>query len=260
MQTKNRSIVILIIVFSLVIVACGETEEPSKVEPVEVEPIDGSDLSRVTLTTRAAERLDIQVDQIIEDTITRMRSVGGQIVTERNNADEDLEDVRVRVSLNVDELEEIDLDEPVIISPLDGGESEVFLADTNSSIPEELTGSFIESATDNSSEEVQKVLYFRIDSAEYDLPPGLRVQVQLKMVNSGSERLILPYSALLYDTNGDTWAYTTDSESLTFVREPVTVDYIDGDRVILLDGPPAGTRVAIIGVAELYGAEVGVGK
>jgi hypothetical protein len=30
--------------------------------------------------------------------------------------------------------------------------------------------------------------------------------------------------------------------------------------VVLLDGPPVGTEVATVGIAELYGADTGVGK
>jgi hypothetical protein len=47
---------------------------------------------------------------------------------------------------------------------------------------------------------------------------------------------------------------------LTYVREPITVDYIEGDMVVLVDGPAAGTEVVTVGVAELYGADTGIGK
>ena len=44
------------------------------------------------------------------------------------------------------------------------------------------------------------------------------------------------------------------------MRHPVTGEYIEGDRAILLDGPPVGTNVVTVGVAELYGADTGIGK
>jgi hypothetical protein len=75
----------------------------------------------------------------------------------------------------------------------------------------------------------------------------------------GTPRLVIPYAALIYDLNGGTWAYTSP-EPLTFVRAPITVDYIEGDIAVLLDGPPAGTAVATVGVAELYGTDTGIGK
>ena len=44
-----------------------------------------------------------------------------------------------------------------------------------------------------------------------------------------------------------------------YIRK-ITVDYIEGERVYLLDGPPAGTEVAVVGVPELYGIDTGVGR
>ena len=40
-----------------------------------------------------------------------------------------------------------------------------------------------------------------------------------------------------------------------FVRQAVVVEHIDGDRVILAEGPPTGTVVATVGVTQLMGAE-----
>jgi hypothetical protein len=69
----------------------------------------------------------------------------------------------------------------------------------------------------------------------------------------------MPYAALLYDPNGDTWAYT-NPEPLVFVRSPVAIARIDGDVAILSWGPPPGTRVVTVGAAELLGAEYEVGE
>jgi hypothetical protein len=74
----------------------------------------------------------------------------------------------------------------------------------------------------------------------------------------GASRTVIPYAAVFYDTHGATWAYTSPGP-LTFVRDRIRVDYIEGDRAILTDGPPAGTEVVTVGVAELFGAETGVG-
>jgi hypothetical protein len=75
----------------------------------------------------------------------------------------------------------------------------------------------------------------------------------------GELRLVIPYSAVIYGLHGETWAYLT-LEPLTYVREPITVDYIKDDTVFLLEGPTVGTEVVTVGVAELYGTETGVGK
>jgi len=74
----------------------------------------------------------------------------------------------------------------------------------------------------------------------------------------GGQRKIVPYSAVLYDEHGNTWVYTSP-EPLTFIREPVSVAYISGDSAILSDGPPIGTGVVTVGVAELLGTEYKIG-
>jgi hypothetical protein len=64
----------------------------------------------------------------------------------------------------------------------------------------------------------------------------------------------IPYAAILYDTQGATWAYT-NPVPLTFVRNPVTVDRIQGDLAILSHAFPSDTAVVTVGAEELYGAE-----
>ena len=83
--------------------------------------------------------------------------------------------------------------------------------------------------------------------------------VELSMLGSGALKKVVPYSAVIYDLTGGTWVYTSP-EPLTYVREPISVDYIEGDMAVLADGPDVGTLVATVGVAELYGIDTGVGK
>lgn len=71
-------------------------------------------------------------------------------------------------------------------------------------------------------------------------------------------RPVVPYAAVVYDAQGETWAYE-GVEDLTFVRHPIAVDHIDGDRAVLTEGPEAGSPVVTVGVAELWGVETGVG-
>lgn len=77
-------------------------------------------------------------------------------------------------------------------------------------------------------------------------------------VNGKSQKTVLT-AAVYYDLNGATWVYTSP-EPLTFVRAPISVDHIDGSQAILSDGPPSGTTVVTVGVAELYGTEFGVAE
>ena len=78
-------------------------------------------------------------------------------------------------------------------------------------------------------------------------------------LGGGRARTAMPYAAVLYDPNGDTWAYT-NPEPLVFVRAPITVVTIDGNRAVLSAGPAAGTEVVTVGAAELLGTEYEVGE
>jgi multidrug efflux pump subunit AcrA (membrane-fusion protein) len=80
-----------------------------------------------------------------------------------------------------------------------------------------------------------------------------RVDLQTASVR----RNVVPYAALLYDPEGKTYVYTSP-KPLEYLREEVKVDRIEGDRVLLSRGPPAGTRVVTVGAAEVYGTELEV--
>jgi len=73
---------------------------------------------------------------------------------------------------------------------------------------------------------------------------------------SGDHRVV-PYSALIYDGEGGAFVYTAP-EPRSFLRAAVVVDRIEGDRVLLTDGPAAGSRVVTIGAVEVYGTELDV--
>ncbi len=74
------------------------------------------------------------------------------------------------------------------------------------------------------------------------------------LANRTETRKVVPYGALMYDKKGDTWTFT-NPQPLVFIRQHVAVEDIEGDRVILAEGPPAGTVVVTVGAAELMGAE-----
>jgi hypothetical protein len=79
------------------------------------------------------------------------------------------------------------------------------------------------------------------------------VTVGSQQVN-GKEKLVIPYAALLYDSSGQAWVYV-NVEPLVFIREPITVDFINGNEVILSEGPDAGASVVTLGATELFGSE-----
>lgn len=68
----------------------------------------------------------------------------------------------------------------------------------------------------------------------------------------------IPYSAILYAPDGVTWIYVSP-EPLTYLRELVVVDRIEGEVAVLSGGPAVDTEVVTVGVAELYGTEFEVG-
>ena len=70
-------------------------------------------------------------------------------------------------------------------------------------------------------------------------------------------RLVIPYSALLYLPDGTTIAYT-NPEGHSYVRETVVVESIEGDLAVLTSGPKVGTAVVTTGGTELWGAEFGI--
>jgi hypothetical protein len=141
-------LVIVMILTAMHVAACSQTQAadaPAKIQPAQVEQIEGTELNRLTLTEKAAQRLDLQTAQVREEQL------------------------------------------------------------------------------------------------------------------DGSQRLVVPYSSVIYDLEGKTWIYI-NPEPLTYVREPVTVDYIEGDMAVLVEGPAIGTEVVTVGVPELYGADTGIGK
>jgi hypothetical protein len=83
---------------------------------------------------------------------------------------------------------------------------------------------------------------------------GIQTAPVIDMLVGGKQREIVPYAAVLYDLHGETWVYTNPAP-LTYVRDGISVDFIDGDLAVLSQGPPTGTAVVTVGVVELYGTE-----
>jgi hypothetical protein len=75
---------------------------------------------------------------------------------------------------------------------------------------------------------------------------------------AGKKRKVVPYGAVLYEADGKTSVYVSSAPN-TYVREPITVEFIEGDRAVLSAGPATGSTIVTVGAAELYGTETGVG-
>ena len=80
--------------------------------------------------------------------------------------------------------------------------------------------------------------------------------VEVRSDPTEAGRTVIPYAAVLYDPNGDTWTYTSPKPRV-FQREDISIARIDGDSAILARGPPVGTPVVTIGATEIWGVEYG---
>jgi hypothetical protein len=69
----------------------------------------------------------------------------------------------------------------------------------------------------------------------------------------------VPHSAVTYDAEGKTWVYLNPAPD-TFMREEVTVEFMDDNSIYLSAGPAVGDSIATTGVQEMVGAEFGVGE
>ena len=88
---------------------------------------------------------------------------------------------------------------------------------------------------------------------------GLRTATVTGTTVDGRRLKQIPYSAVVYENNGDTWAYTMVGP-LAFQREHLTIDRVLGGTVLLTEGPPVGAEVVSVGAEELQGVEYGVGE
>jgi hypothetical protein len=220
------------------------TSASAKEKPAKVEKIEGSELSRITLTERAAQRIDLQTVPVKVEQVLRTRKVGGEV--KAVNTSSNASTARVQVSLSPGELSRINRNQPARVAALeDDGEDQDDPA-------AELAG-----VEDNDQDDEVVALNYTIKGAK-GLSAGQRVFVELPM-GAMSQRSVVPFSAVIYDLKGDTWVYT-NPQPLTYVRAKVAVDYVDDDTAVLASGPPAGTAIVANGVAQLYGAEFGVGK
>jgi hypothetical protein len=241
----------------------------AQASPSKVETIDGSEVKRVTLDAKAAERLAIQTEPVRKEKVVFRTVVLGQVEDEASAKSTATSEpasastpvtapggkIRVLVLLDAaDDEDDVDdnLDED------DDDTAEIIAADDDDEDDEPLMAKRVAMAS-GVVETDSGMLYFKIPpKAHHNLTPGQRVGVRLAAPGSGAEKIIVPYSAVLYDAKGDAWVYT-NPEPLVFVRHRVTIDKIDRGRAVLQDGPAVGTKVVTVGAAELFGAESGVG-
>lgn len=101
--------------------------------------------------------------------------------------------------------------------------------------------------------------YYEISNSARDLNPGQRMAVILPARGGSRKALSVPASAITYDIHGGAWVYVEDAPH-TFRRQRVELIQTDGGQALLSRGLAAGAKVAVSGVAELFGTEFGAGK
>lgn len=89
-------------------------------------------------------------------------------------------------------------------------------------------------------------------------PAAQRLGLRTASVELVGDTLTVPSAAVFVDPEGVWWVYT-NPEPLVYVRHEIGLVQDDGGRALLSSGPPVGTNVVTVGVAELYGVEDAVG-
>jgi len=252
MKSLFLRLMILAVLAGIILVGCSPAATSSeKVLPATLEDIDGSEFKRVVLTEKAASRINVQTAQVGEAVVEPKLRVGGEVVKPVSTDANGNLNAYIRVRLNNSGSLEVDKDKQAFIIPLTG------VSDTRSLGAKSVEVDGL--VDDGEDEDDLDDLYLELDDDDNGLSVGERVFVDLPLNGGHVQRMVIPYSAVIYGVNGETWVYV-NQEPLVFVRQPIVIDYIDGDQAYLVEGPEVGATVVTMGVAELFGAETGVSK
>jgi hypothetical protein len=85
-----------------------------------------------------------------------------------------------------------------------------------------------------------------------------RIGIETAQAVADGPLIVIPYSALLYEPDGQTAVYVKVS-ALAYTRRFVTVSTVTGNQVMLTGGLQPGTEVVSRGGEELLGVQNGVG-
>lgn len=101
-------------------------------------------------------------------------------------------------------------------------------------------------------------------SEESDFPLVVLTQkaidrLDIQTITTSKNQLIIPYSTIKYDVNGNTWVYE-NPEPMVYTRKQVYISSIPGEEVILTEPLPEKTTIVTVGVPELSGVEHGIGQ
>ncbi len=258
MQFRNHWIVAVFVIAGLQLAACtGTTTAPS---PHEKPSVVDKEQKTVKLSQKAHDRLGVETTKVTEEQVTRKRKVGGEVVGASKVASSTSSSsggLLVRVNLNTSDVQAMDRKQPIHVMAIDSDDEDEVGEDAEMDDANDSESDSSENSP--TSDDADKPVYFKLKSNTQGLKEGQRALIAFALQGKGSSHKLIPYSAVLYDVKGAAWVYI-NTEPLVYKRQPISVDYIQGQMAYLSEGPSAGTLVVTRGAAELYGAETGVGK
>ena len=252
-----------------------------------LEAIPGSTVKRVTLTPKAAERLDIQTGKVDEQAVLRRQMVSGMVIqplTDRPAApaagggggfakfDAPVaagSALKKTVALQSGASPAATAAPPAtqgawVLVTLSPGEWERLAKDkparivplaTRQKPADEIVATLSDRPPQEDTKRSMLTLHYLLPATAHGLAVSSRVRVELQLAGSEDQQKVVPYSAVYYDAKGAPWVYV-NTKPLTYERQRITVERVVGKLAVLSDGPASGTPVVTTGAALLYGAEI----
>jgi hypothetical protein len=269
------------LLFTGIAAAAGPGGGPSKSAAVQLEPIPGGALKRITLTPKAAERLGIETVAVSEAQLARHQMVSGLVVDRptgepleskialpgfagftqtagsfaplpaktarsQSKAAKAMEGkLLVAVSLSPGEWARLDKEKPALLLPLQ----------TRSEPAKPVLA--LPSGLDPIEDGKRSMLtvHYTLGAKDAGIAPSRRLRVELPIAGPAEKQKVVPYGAVYYDAKGNAWLYV-NPKPLVFERQRITVERVIGEQAVLSEGPAVGTQVVAVGAALLYGTEI----
>jgi hypothetical protein len=261
--------------------------EPPKSKVVSFEPIAGSNLKRITLSAKAAERLDIQVGKVSQEVVVRKQMVSGMVLYPQQAAPSKGAPAAVggfgspatnslgsgagsaikTIATRQSAVAATTLPaggQSVVLVNLSQGEFDRIAKDrparvlplyTRDKDVKEMTAMLSDAAPVEDARRSMLGLHYVLPSSDHGLAPSTRMRVELQLAGSEEPQKIVPYSAVYYDTKGVPWVYV-NTKPLTYERQRISVKRVVGNLAVLSDGPAVGTPVVTVGASMLFGTEI----
>jgi hypothetical protein len=269
--------------------AAGASAGP---KAVSLQAIAGSNVKRITLTPKAAERLDIQTGQVGSEVVIRKQMVSGMVIYPQataagaatspapaagggfggfggaqsgaNSLAAAVKPVAASLPAATAPAAPVAKGESWVVVSLSPGEFERINKDKPARISPLYTRDKQMQAMDavlsdqpptEDNKRSMLSLRYKLPNSDHGLAPSTRVRVELQLAGSEDKQKVVPYSSIYYDAKGVPWVYV-NSQPLVYERKQVSVQRVVGKSAVISDGPEVGTPVVTVGAALLYGTEI----